>query len=87
MLYERRKHWIIYFAPFHCLSGETLEEELFPRLNIPYAMLHRQSAQSDIHAFARANAPRNASHFYITIAQLPKARTGNIRVEGPLLCR
>lgn len=86
-MYERRKHWIIYYAPFLSVTGETLEEELFPRLNISYAMLHGQSAQSDVHAFARANAPKNASHFYITIARLPKARTGNIRIEGPIQCR
>lgn len=76
MPYERRKHWIIYFA-----QGD---EELFPRIKVPHNLLANAPA---VHAFAKASAPQNATRFYVTKSANPAARTGNIKVEGPIPCR
>ena len=76
-----RKHWIIYHSVRPSpLSGDLLDEELFPRLKIPRAFL-RDPAKC--RAFARQHAPAIATYFLITTAENPGARTGNIPVAGP----
>lgn len=85
MLDKHRKHWITYFTTTRSiLTGDDLPEELFPRVLIPPSS--KQTLPLAI-AFGQREAPDNAQYFFLTKADLPSARTGNIRVAGPFSCR